>query len=465
MDELPPELVAKIFVHCCDPSLEDDEDVNLFREVYVVTLSHVCHRWRSVALNHPMLWSNINISSEFPISWTQVMLERPAGAEIDVKINLYNQSSEAQELAGLTLSNPSRLRSLDVRSGLTDALDELIGGMITRMKTPAPLLEKITQHYLGIGERLALLKNFLAGEIPQLRRLTLSSSWNLEAWGSPLMASTLTYLDLGGNCFTTVPSPPGDVLDALGRMVNLEFLSLYLTVALPGGVPVVDTYRKVQLRNLNHLIIWSAPMEQVAWLLQHLAMPVSAQLSLYCELEIGREQSRLIHCFTSALRTSWLDDPLRTTSALPSIKYLNVHFDTTRDFLPMYLRGGFAYDDYETSSEDLVLGIYENGTKASLAILLENLPLEDLRHVSIDTDLSPDEIAPLSRLRSLESVHCNSSHWHAFIQYLTTNPITPSMVPFKNLRHIALDSQDFTGAYLDTKDTVTADELVQCLRQ
>ncbi|KAK0207274.1 hypothetical protein IW262DRAFT_1498717 [Armillaria fumosa] len=58
--QLPTKLLTKIFIHCS--SLHDRRDSPLDPRALPWTLSHVCRKWREVAIATPELWSNISLN-------------------------------------------------------------------------------------------------------------------------------------------------------------------------------------------------------------------------------------------------------------------------------------------------------------------------------------------------------------------------------------------------------------------
>ena len=62
VSSLPPEIFADILYHLCFPgipSLGGKPARNLSR----LHVTHVCHRWREIALDQPLLWSHINFNT------------------------------------------------------------------------------------------------------------------------------------------------------------------------------------------------------------------------------------------------------------------------------------------------------------------------------------------------------------------------------------------------------------------
>jgi hypothetical protein len=62
ISSLPPEVFATIFSFACLPGIPSPggkRDHNLAR----IHVSHVCHQWREIALNQPLLWSHVDFTT------------------------------------------------------------------------------------------------------------------------------------------------------------------------------------------------------------------------------------------------------------------------------------------------------------------------------------------------------------------------------------------------------------------
>ncbi|KAH6917601.1 hypothetical protein BKA70DRAFT_1395315, partial [Coprinopsis sp. MPI-PUGE-AT-0042] len=447
MDQFPAELLAEIFM------------LNRYESSFLETMAwtavtQVCRRWRDIALAYPTLWSDITIEAPYT-PWIPVMLERSAAVAIDLKIREGNQPLIAQAFA-----HPSGLRTLELSSKYFSLLEDKSEDQIISVPTdPAAALEEIVlerSQWLTLGLPRTLPFNFLAGVAPRLRKLVLRGL-QLDSWNSPLLGCTMTNLKL--DFMGLVVPREGLVLEALDRMVNLE--TLWLRVPLPGCERPASCHRKVKLPKLQELGTLDVPMEQLAWLLQHISIPVSATLDVHCTLQ-GNARRPTIHSFTSALRTSWLNDPLETKLLPPSFHHLIIKFECFRNGKPMALLGWFKCGPRGNRSfPQLSLRIEEGGTKESLSTILDAFPLERIMNLDLFADLRPHEITPLARLPALQSVDCHSAR--SFVEYLASAPMTPTVTPFPSLKYLLLNGQDFTGEYLELKDTVSVKRLIQCL--
>ncbi|KZT06200.1 uncharacterized protein LAESUDRAFT_183911 [Laetiporus sulphureus 93-53] len=111
---LPTEVLEEIFLHGSPSYSRDnlaDDWVSMSAQwVYLRTITHVCHRWREVALDIPKLWTHFDDSCK---AVQQVFLQRSASAEISIATWTKNPSPFLQML--LT-SHAPRLQELRLRS-------------------------------------------------------------------------------------------------------------------------------------------------------------------------------------------------------------------------------------------------------------------------------------------------------------------------------------------------------------
>ena len=77
-------------------------------------LGHICRRWRSIAISTPLLWSTIvNTGRRQDCFWVPIMLERAAGAPLDVLVDMWGESVQTvREALELLLPHSSTFRSV-----------------------------------------------------------------------------------------------------------------------------------------------------------------------------------------------------------------------------------------------------------------------------------------------------------------------------------------------------------------
>lgn len=75
ISSLPPEVLAAIFSLLCSshgiPSLGGKPDQNIAQ----ICVSHVCHQWREIILNQPLLWSHVDFTALSSAGVTAVLFD------------------------------------------------------------------------------------------------------------------------------------------------------------------------------------------------------------------------------------------------------------------------------------------------------------------------------------------------------------------------------------------------------
>ncbi|KZT01318.1 uncharacterized protein LAESUDRAFT_485074 [Laetiporus sulphureus 93-53] len=218
-NRLPVEILARIFEHV--PKLVPFHQYNTrwghgvrdFRTLLKVT--HVCRRWRDIALSMQTLWGHISNGDRDPRVWQEI-LERSGDKALHVSLN----HSIDQSLATIFESSPSRLVELHL-------------------------------HFFR-GWILASSLNF---SVPNLRKLTIEeacfSPYVQNRSGAPTIfkgiAPTLRSMELRGT----------DVFPNL-RLPNLTHLSLDHCSRTSGSQTLLSLLSRAP--NLVHLVIFDSEL-------------------------------------------------------------------------------------------------------------------------------------------------------------------------------------------------------------
>ncbi|KAI0045068.1 hypothetical protein FA95DRAFT_1607995 [Auriscalpium vulgare] len=263
---LPPEILAIVFTHLSNinhPQLHCTVDYERFCRLGWVAVTHVCMRWRQVALQCPRLWADINL--EFGQEWTATFHARAGNTLLSV-----DYLGDSFRLAGwqveFLVDNISRTHGLRGRASPE---------VLTAVTAPAPLLHTLDLEAVRLDEDDAeALAAFLGGGAPSLRHVSLSSDDADLPLTSPLLRG-LVSLNLR---FAEYPEsvPLNDVLDVLERIPTLERLELRMYME----DYEVDELELGQLRMVVHAKLAyldiAARARVAELLLSHLMLPPQA---------------------------------------------------------------------------------------------------------------------------------------------------------------------------------------------
>ena len=110
LSDFPVELLQIIFTRCTETADK------LHAAPPWIAITHVCRRWRAIALDHHSLWTTITAQLHF--CWAKAFMERSKPSLVDVTIISYAQSSGSTPMSILDmvtlLSDCTRLRSLHI---------------------------------------------------------------------------------------------------------------------------------------------------------------------------------------------------------------------------------------------------------------------------------------------------------------------------------------------------------------
>ncbi|KAI0060709.1 hypothetical protein BV25DRAFT_1827587 [Artomyces pyxidatus] len=246
---------------------------------WIAAATHVCRRWRQVAMENPCLWGRILffIGSK----WTEEMLARVKAAPITIAQEFsYHPPSSGPFTHPVIPSRLYQIRELKLSGQLQQILLELT--------QPAPILERLE---LVEDEKSAIYKgpntlqsDFLGGHAPRLREITVRgvlfswSSFSASALTEMILVSPRPYRSLQDGRMVPLPSTPlGMFLDFFVKAPNLT--SLTLEGCLPTQTVPSLADRTVFLPSLSFLAL-KGPAADVARAMTHIRIPHSAKLRL-----------------------------------------------------------------------------------------------------------------------------------------------------------------------------------------
>ncbi|KAI0264948.1 hypothetical protein BC834DRAFT_843876 [Gloeopeniophorella convolvens] len=236
VERLPPETLSQIFLILTqlDPG---PRMLGIILHLGWITVTHVCHRWRQVALGYAALWWRFDFG--VPITVLSEMLVRSNGTPIDLIardtccVIPVDWRQLHQLLAFLEPKHVSRVRSLHLQAGSGTCTPSSY--ILDMFSEPAPSLESVVAD--GRDPLEAVNGTSFALNQPCLRELRLGGVVVLS-WANPNLPN-LVDLSLGilpGVDFG--PPTAEEVLEVLRsapRLKRLELLAIRLTRAPDSG--------------------------------------------------------------------------------------------------------------------------------------------------------------------------------------------------------------------------------------
>lgn len=210
-----------------------------------IRLTHVCQRWRHVALSDSTLWDDIRIDllGEF---WSREMISRSRSCPLTIIHEYERYEAVATDIFENHLDRVHFIHLVDVG-----------GAALLSMARPAPVLQSLEIDVTAPEDNtppyvVYLPATFLAGCAPRLKTLILENV--RPAWNSPIL-SHLTTLSLRfskPNSETTRPFELKELLYALERMPSLQTLGLQnCPTPFSGPAPTSGTIKLSNLTVLN----------------------------------------------------------------------------------------------------------------------------------------------------------------------------------------------------------------------
>ncbi|TCD61504.1 hypothetical protein EIP91_008370 [Steccherinum ochraceum] len=268
---LPPEVLGQVFLRLVEGVARD-------RGRYQwLSITWVCHHWRTVALTTPELWSRIVIRrSSDNVERTKVFLERSKAASLQIIIA---HTQELHELMPEILAQVNRAESLSLSSSLETLLE-----WENALPTVAPRLRRLhirraPHQFRPIRDTRSSLSTFMAiCQIPALS--VFSSVHTLIDWSTNMFAPCLTRLSVqypsgsGG-------APISDVIRAFTSLPQLEFIQLDDVLApLPENASNLPRIAMpLKLLHLKEVKLGATALS-CAHFLQHIIYPASTVTAL-----------------------------------------------------------------------------------------------------------------------------------------------------------------------------------------
>ena len=283
ISSLPTEVIITIFTLLRGPVASSDASslTTLFKErtdhLPWIRVAHVCHHWRELALNQPLLWSHVDFTL-FSSAGSAEILSRaktvPLHLEARVPIGRWGDA-QFSTFRNELQTHVSHICNLAI-GGEHSQLRKILEGLVSA----APILEYLslsceTYRNRVLSSQVFIPDNVFDGITPRLSGLVLR---NCDiSWKSPLLMG-LKHLDIHAPFDRPSLSAWLDMLCEMGQLKTL--ILHWATPALPHDAPIPSNVERIiTLPSISHLEI-SASARDCGLALAHLILPALTQLSL-----------------------------------------------------------------------------------------------------------------------------------------------------------------------------------------
>ena len=269
ISSLPPEVIAAIFFLLRGVRLPDP-DHGLPESFLALRVAQVCHHWRQISLENPLLWSHFDFTTVSPAGATEILARARMTPLSLVAIDpSYRRWDDARFFSFQKELQTHTFHTFYLRLDISGSvLNKTLEGLIF----PAPILETLSLSVERKSRASVVPDTLFDGTAPKLSSLRLS---NCDiSWKSSLLKGLKT-LEIRRS--PTAVMPHLTVwLGALEEMPQLERLVLDSASPRSPSVPYNPEYF-VTLPSLSHLDIY-APVLDCGLALSHLTLPVLTSL-------------------------------------------------------------------------------------------------------------------------------------------------------------------------------------------
>ncbi|TFY56020.1 hypothetical protein EVG20_g9096 [Dentipellis fragilis] len=329
IDQLPPEVLERVFLYCVDDASVAIADIRDHRwcfsttkALYWIRITYVCRRWRRIAIGYPMLWTHV--PGLLSAKWITAFFQRSTPFPLDIDIALDHWFKD-QDLLPLLQGEHHRIRQLYVcfRGGgdylLFYDLSTNLGSLISYLVAQAsmPMLESFAIDVGFLASRgFQFPVSAFEKNAPCLRELSLSHGIYLRG---PSVLNALLHLHYHIRCSLEDMASVGAIMP---NLQTLELGCFYANGITQPGPPCLPSLRWLKVCH------WDCSLSYLP-IVFHLAPNVEEILILKCSKEeerVASAQSKLSNVPSSLRELSISLDAMNQARALTSIPLLpSVH--------------------------------------------------------------------------------------------------------------------------------------------
>ncbi|KAF9780763.1 hypothetical protein BJ322DRAFT_1081538 [Thelephora terrestris] len=254
INRIPPELFPMI-LQCWDGGCTDRN---------LITLTHVCQRWREVFTAHSTLWTYLKCKD---VEKTRVYIERSKASPLKISLRESREQPHhyTQDAFLLVIPHISRVTSIMIFGG-----EELFETFTVHFACPVPLLRHLTLH-LSLHPLPVLSSTLFNGNLPSLRTLSLGGIIPHLPWQNLPQLTAFTLFGLVSKNDISVTR----LLDFFSNAPLLREIDLRVlpksSDAPPGRVVSLPCLENFKIMTDN---------THASTLLNHLSIPAGAILDL-----------------------------------------------------------------------------------------------------------------------------------------------------------------------------------------
>jgi hypothetical protein len=395
INRLPPELLGMIFTYlrARDQTTFSSVPLHLWYKV-----THVCQRWREIALGFPLLWTDID--SHAPAKRIEQMIMRSKNASLEFKAHASKPSAETLQAWKLITPHLSRMQLLHL------SIDETtFQALLPVTKTTGLEMQRLKSLVISNlnhfdDERLALPMGLFSKGCPRLECLSIQHC--TIPWTMPLLLACpqLKQLTLQGHQSISPTIP--QLLHMLELMPVLEHLRLENVLPLPHVSSTGENLPTVHPQYLRTLVLHGTAPE-ITCFLKHVHISPHVVTSIVCltPSDIG-ELSSLATALGPFLDTRE-GAPFAHKFCISVTAYrMRVHV-TTGDGM---MERTPSWVDLADEQCSLMLTIRTSNSRRFLAPLVRSLPLDALTFLAVEDDRGVFNLEVLrSVLNSVPNIH------------------------------------------------------------
>ncbi|KAK7019148.1 hypothetical protein VNI00_018180 [Paramarasmius palmivorus] len=392
--------------------------------------THVCQHWRTIALGCPAMWDTPDFSKP---SLARETLVRSKSAPLYIRAATRGYRTDQQEVLSDALRDIARVAAIEIDTSLPLILNVLLG-----VVQPAPVLETLRIHNERVTASFVLPDNFLAGNAPRLREMSLRNC--VLHWGH--MSKTLSGLRslcLRGGKSNRI-SDLKAFLQAMQTMQLLQTLDIF-DIFPDGDSIALDT---VTLSKLERVMVFGSVNGCIS-LLNCIASPFATSIGFTVMV------SQPGDCNKALTILPHLTSITQSYTESCSIYAMEGQFEIEMFDQDLLHRGKsrFRFDLVKRSADSVPASQFYDLFKRLLE-LLSSLRVTGI-HLILGDEFSVEDVTRyFGSLKELATISVEDHCAYAFIQAFYSSTFThPSDdIPFSSLKTIVLECMDF-GRSLD----------------